>query len=543
MTQTIVVLSGAVACGKTTLGKDLCKRHDGHRFSTHELITDEFGAGETPTRALLQQLGELLDVESGGRWVADALGRRLSEISEDALVVVDSARIAGQIDGLREAFGRRVVHIHLTAPREELAKRYKRRKSKFVELATYDDVRRDPTEAKVEELMDDADIVINTHHCSPADVEVRAASHLGLRGRSWGKLVDVIVGGEYGSEGKGNVASYIAPEYQLLVRVGGPNAGHKVYAPSGEQFAHRLLPSGTLATDAPLLIGPGAVLDVETLTDEIGRCNTVAPESVDAERLSIDPQAMIISRADVRAEKDLKAAIGSTGKGVGAATARRITGRVRSPGGVRMAREVEELKPYIRDASEVLDAAFARGDRILLEGTQGSALSLYHSAYPYVTSRDTTVSGCLAEAGIPPSRVRKILMVCRSFPIRVENPAGGSSGPMSQEISWAEVARRSHLSATALRKHERGTVSGNLRRVAEFDWVLLQESARLNGPTDIALTFADYIHKDNQHARRFEQLTEPTIQFIEEIERVAAAPVSLISTRFHTRSIVDRRSW
>lgn len=391
--------------------------------------------------------------------------------------------------------------------------------------------------------MDEADIVINTYHCSPGDVEVRAASHLGLRGRDWGNLVDVIVGGEYGSEGKGNVASYIAPEYRLLVRVGGPNAGHKVYAPSGEQFAHRLLPSGTLSTDAPLLIGPGAVLDVPTLADEIARCNAVAPGSVDSERLSIDPLAMVISKADIRAEKKLKSVIGSTGKGVGVATARRITGRVRGPGGIQLAQDVEELKPYVRDASEVLNSAFARGDRILLEGTQGSALSLYHGDYPYVTSRDTTVSGCLAEAGIPPSRVRKVLMVCRSFPIRVENPLGHTSGPMSQPISWAEVARRSQLNANDLRRHERGTVSGNLRRVAEFDWVLLQESARLNGPTDVALTFADYIHRDNQHARRFEQLTEPTIQFIEEIERVAAAPVSLISTRFHARSIIDRRTW
>jgi adenylosuccinate synthase len=543
MSQTIVVLSGPVACGKTTLGESLCLRHGGYRFSTHELISDEFGADATPDRAALQALGEQLDMQSDGRWVADALGRRLTEVPEDALVVVDSARIQGQIDGLRAAYGRRVVHIHLTAPLGELARRYKRRPRKFIEMSSYDEVRQDPTEAKVELLDHDADIVINTFHCSSADVEVRAASHLRLRGRDWGELVDVIVGGEYGSEGKGNVASYIAPEYQLLVRIGGPNAGHKVYTASGEEFAHRLLPSGTLATDAPLLIGPGAVLDVDTLTDEIARCNAVAPESVDAERLSIDPKAMIISSADVRAEKDLKAAIGSTGKGVGAATARRITGRVRGPNGVRMAQQVEELKPYIREASEVLDVAFARGHRILLEGTQGSALSLYHGAYPYVTSRDTTVSGCLAEAGIPPSRVRKIVMVCRSFPIRVENPPGGSSGPMSQPISWAEVARRSHLRAADLRKHERGTVSGNLRRVAEFDWVLLQNSARLNGPTDIALTFADYIDSENQHARRFEQLTERTIQFIEEIERVAAAPVSLISTRFHTRSIIDRRSW
>jgi adenylosuccinate synthase len=79
--------------------------------------------------------------------------------------------------------------------------------------------------------------------------------------------------------------------------------------------------------------------------------------------------------------------------------------------------------------------------------------------------------------------------------------------------------------------------------VAEFDWVLLRKAATLNAPTDIALTFADYIDCKNANARRFEQLSTPTIRFIEEIERVAAAPVTLISTRFHERSIIDRRAW
>lgn len=123
MPQTIVVLSGAVACGKTTLGKNLCERHNGHRFSTHELITDAFPLDGSSSRASLQLMGERLDKDTDGRWVADALGRRLSELPEDALVVVDSARIPNQIEGLRDAYGRRVVHIHLTAPRDELARR------------------------------------------------------------------------------------------------------------------------------------------------------------------------------------------------------------------------------------------------------------------------------------------------------------------------------------------------------------------------------------------------------------------------------------
>ncbi len=79
--------------------------------------------------------------------------------------------------------------------------------------------------------------------------------------------------------------------------------------------------------------------------------------------------------------------------------------------------------------------------------------------------------------------------------------------------------------------------------MAEFDWAQLHSASALNGPTDVALTFADYVAASNQDARRFEQLTNRTIQFIEEIESVAGAPVSLISTRFHARSIIDRRNW
>ncbi len=82
-----------------------------------------------------------------------------------------------------------------------------------------------------------------------------------------------------------------------------------------------------------------------------------------------------------------------------------------------------ELAPFLASAYEVLSEAYARGDRVLLRGTQGTGLSLYHGAYPHVTSRDTTVAGCLAEMGIAPTRVRKVIMVCRTYPIRVQSPA------------------------------------------------------------------------------------------------------------------------
>jgi adenylosuccinate synthase len=190
-----------------------------------------------------------------------------------------------------------------------------------------------------------------------------------------------------------------------------------------------------------------------------------------------------------------------------------------------------------------MERLFRDRKRFLLEGTQGTGLSIHHGFYPHVTSRDTTVAGCLAEAGIYPSRVNKVILVCRTYPIRVQSPDGKTSGPMSQEIAWEAVAERSGLNADELRLNELTSTTKRPRRVSEFDWALLRKAASLNAPTDIALTFVDYISKKNQKARRFEQLTDETIRFIDEIERVAAAPVSLISTRFHSRAIIDRRAW
>ena len=286
-----------------------------------------------------------------------------------------------------------------------------------------------------------------------------------------------------------------------------------------------------------MLIGPGAVLNIKDLQKEISDCD------VGCERLTIDPQATVIQESDIRAEKQLRESIGSTGRGVGNATARRIMGRGDKT--MRLARDIEDLKPYLRDTYRMLEDAFRTGQRILLEGTQGTGLSIFHGAYPHVTSRDTTVAGCLAEAGISPGRVRKVIMVCRTYPIRVEDPKkkGKTSGPMSQEIDWKTVARRSGHDFVELQRNERTSTTDRRRRVGEFDWCLLRKAAVLNAPTDVALTFADYIVKLNERARRFEQLSEETIRFIEEIEKVAAAPVSLIATRFHSRAIIDRRSW
>jgi adenylosuccinate synthase len=151
------------------------------------------------------------------------LSRRICD-AEQELVFIDAARIAGQIEGIRRAFGREVRHVHIRASRETCAERYeqRRQRAELQEAASYDEVIADPTEAQVDTLGEMADPVIDTNRLGPNDVVVCVAAQLGLLDRGHAPTVDVVIGGSYGSEGKGNIAFHLAPEYDLLVRVGGP---------------------------------------------------------------------------------------------------------------------------------------------------------------------------------------------------------------------------------------------------------------------------------------------------------------------------------
>ena len=448
---------------------------------------------------------------------------------------MDSVRIPGQIVSIRSAFGSVVHHIHVTAESTELERRYEERRRSEDAQVPYDVVKRNRTERNIESLAANADIVVSTDRCSEEAVLVRATALLNLYPRSNTRVVDVLVGGQYGSEGKGNIVGHIAAEYDLLVRVGGPNAGHKVYAvPNPEAYFH--LPSGTRrAPNANLLLGAGAVIYVPKLMAEI------AEHKLEYDRLAIDPQAVIIEEADRKAEAKSLGTISSTAQGVGFASARKITerGGYEADRTLRLAKDVPELKPYIRDAQLVLERHFVDGKKVLLEGTQGTSLSIHHGSYPHVTSRDTTVAGCLADSGIAPSNVRKVIMVCRTHPIRV----GGPSGPLALPLSYEKLAERSGIPIEELKATEKTTTTHKQRRLAEFDWEQFKRSVQLNGPTDLALTFADYISVANRNAYRVEQLTQETLRFIEELERGSGRPVSLISTAFDWRNVIDRRNW
>lgn len=541
----ILLLSGEIASGKSTLSKNLVEKFGFKICKTREVLMalgEKHLKGREPSTEFLQNFGESLDKKENGKWVLNAFNHLYGNtISECDYYVVDSVRILNQIKHFRTAYSFSVIHIHLVSSPECLKTRYLDRalanqNSRKTALANYRCAKANETESRVSTLHQDADLVINTELCSKEDVLIRVASFFKLLAPTVNELVDVIVGGQFGSEGKGQIAAHIAPEYDCLLRVGGPNAGHTVYEEPDKHVFH-LLPSGSWRNqNAKLVLGPGSVINIDKILHEINKYGIVDEFT---RRLTIDENAIIISQSDIDIEDSLKGTIGSTGQGVGMATAGNIIERLKGED-KHKAKNFLKLKPFIGSTSEVLEALYRNNKRILLEGTQGTGLSLHHGIYPFVTSRDTSVSGCLSEAGISPKRVKKIIMVTRTYPIRV----GGTSGPfVSNEISMAEVAKRSGKNAKDLIAKEITTTTRKNRRIAEFSWSLFRKACELNSPTDIALTFADYLSTANEKARRYDQLTTDTRQLIEEIERCSGVKVSLISTCFDYRAIIDRRNW
>jgi adenylosuccinate synthase len=541
--KVILVLSGEICTGKTTLANKLEHTFDFKHCKTKEglsYIADKKLNGKPTTRDFLQKLGEELDVENKGKWVLDYFQYlHGSTFSENKYYLIDSVRILDQIKHIREAYSYFVFHIHLKASGKSLENRFYQR-GEIKELpkkdqeTKYKNYKSDPTEAQVNSFEEDADLVIDTDKCNEDDVFIRVASFFKLLPSTHNELVDVIIGGQFGSEGKGQIAAHISPEYDCLVRIGGPNAGHTVFEKPYNHVFH-LLPSGThRSPNSKLLLGPGAVLNLEKILLEIRTFG------IEADRLVIDENAIVISPSDIEEETKVKDTISSTAQGVGYATSNNIIARLRAETKHKAKNFVSELRPFLGSTGEELEKLYRKGSKILLEGTQGTGLSLHHGLYPHVTSRDTTVSGCLSEAGISPKRVRKIIMVTRTYPIRV----GGQSGPfLSNELTMQIIADRSGKNVDELIKNEKTTTTKKDRRIAEFSWSLFRKACELNSPSDIALTFTDYISILNEKARRYDQLTAETRQLIEEIERCSGVKVSLIGTTFDYRAVIDRRNW
>ncbi|WP_461512007.1 adenylosuccinate synthetase [Rhizobium mongolense] len=532
MLKKIIVLSGPIAVGKTAFSDELMRRYPCEKVSTRKYILK---VKQVPNeRKALQEAGAALDRETGGAWVSEAASEAVLPPDKKYLLI-DSARIPGQVEFLRERFGRENVHhIHLTAPQDILKKRFDERLAHLGETSSYEEARADQTEAEVERLELIADVVVATEKSDVKSCVTFAATGR-LSVETPLSYVDLFVGGQWGSEGKGNICALLAKEYDILVRVGGPNAGHKVQDPL---YTYRQLPSGTGSNqNAEIFIAAGSTISLTQLFKELD-----AHPWLKEKGLVIDAQAMIIESDDIRLEEKLLGGISSTKQGVGVAAARKIMGRdgdLDWGPKVRLARDIPELKQYIGDVRDKIEIALSVGKKVMLEGTQGTDLSIHHGTYPYVTSRETSAAGCLSDAGIPYTRLRKVVVVARTYPIRV----GGTSGPMGVAVSFEEIARRSGLPVERISRTEIGSVSGTKRRMAEFDWEQIRRSTYWNGATDIALTFVDYLGTDNEVAKTFDQLNSTSRTFIEDVERVCGIPVSLVSKGWGCDGLIDRRAW
>jgi adenylosuccinate synthase len=332
------------------------------------------------------------------------------------------------------------------------------------------------------------------------------------------KSIDIVVGGQFGDEGKGQICAYLAAlkPYGFAVRVGGSNAEHRFETLDGKRHTGRVLPvAGWVDKDVKMVLGAGHVIKIPSLWAEIRELEALhgRPQS---DRIFIDSQAAVISLEHIADGKEAAQLRGSTHQGTGAAVAQ----KVKRDGNCKTARDYPALHGYIHDTVELMRDWMAGGETGLLEGSQGALLSLNHGYYPYCTSKDVTPAALLAEAGIPTGRVRDTWAVYRVVPMRVPGNSGPSDGA---QLAWDELEA---LCGHKLPENvKRQTDSGDRERVFLWSWEEFNRSVNLIGPTHMALTFVDW-----WPTARMEDTLE---EHIEKMEHAAGCPVSLVRNGPH----------
>ncbi len=330
----------------------------------------------------------------------------------------------------------------------------------------------------------------------------------------------VLVGAQWGDEGKGKATDLLGGDVDYVVRYqGGNNAGHTVVI-GDQKYALHLLPTGVLSPDVIPVIGNGVVIDPAVLLSEI---DGLSDRGISCERLLISASAHLImphhKALDKVTERYLgKARIGTTGRGIGPAYGDKIARMgvrvqdLHDPGilrqkidvalteknqvltkvynrrGIDVHRTLEEylgyaerLKPHIADTSLVLSQALDAGQVVLLEGGQGTLLDIDHGTYPFVTSSSPTSGGACAGSGIPPTRLTRVIGILKAYTTRV------GSGPFPTELldeqgEWLRTTGG-----------EYGVTTGRNRRCGWFDAVIARYATRINGLTDFFLTKLDVL--------------------------------------------------
>jgi len=333
--------------------------------------------------------------------------------------------------------------------------------------------------------------------------------------------VMVLIGAQWGDEGKGKATDLYGGRVRWVVRYqGGNNAGHTVVLPDGQKFAIRLIPSGILTPGVTNVIGNGLVVNPQALLQELGE---LEKRDVDTSRLLISADAHLVMPYHIAMDRVTerylgKAKIGTTGRGIGPAYQDKVA-RL----GIRaqdlldpsiLEQKIEsalELKnqilvkiynrkaidPHkilddvlgqatqfshrIADTRLLLDQAISRGEHVLLEGSQGTLLDVDHGTYPFVTSSNPTSGGAAVGAGIGATRITAVMGILKAYTTRV------GSGPFPTELNdqWGEYLRKTG--------GEVGVNTGRDRRCGWFDAVIARYANRVNGITDYFLTKLDVL--------------------------------------------------
>jgi adenylosuccinate synthase len=345
----------------------------------------------------------------------------------------------------------------------------------------------------------------------------------------------VVVGGQYGSEGKGKIAAYLTrrEDIDICVRCGGPNSGHSFYDDEGRFRVLRQLPTGFINPRTRLLIPAGALIDPGVLVSELA----LVPDA--EKRIGIDRNTFIIEDQDREYERTigLRERLSSTLCGVGAAQSRRVLRGADSKLARDAVRDYPWLQPLLTNVSEEVNEALDYDKKVLIEGTQGFGLSLYHSPhYPRTTSRDVTASAFLSEVGVSPLRVTDIVLVLRTFPIRV---AGDQAGPLKDEITWEQLRAESGYPHDIT---EMTSVTNKIRRVARFDWELAAKAAQINSPTMVAINGLDYIEYSNRGIIVYDSMTLQVRDFLQRLETALRVPITMFGTGPSVQEVTYRHA-
>ena len=330
----------------------------------------------------------------------------------------------------------------------------------------------------------------------------------------------VLVGAQWGDEGKGKATDLLGPKVDYVVKFnGGNNAGHTVVV-GGQTYALHLLPSGILTPGVVPVIGNGVVVDLEVLFTEL---DELAARGVDTSKLVISSNAHVIPSynrtMDKVTERFLgKRQIGTTGRGIGPTYAdkmsrvgiriqdlfddgilrQKVQGalmqknhllvKVYNRRAVVVDQVVEELEgfadrlaPMVKDTAVLLNQALDQGKTVLLEGGQATMLDVDHGTYPFVTSSNATAGGACTGSGIGPTRIKSVVAVVKAYTTRV------GAGPFVTELQGADGERLRDVG------HEYGVTTGRPRRCGWFDALVARHTARINGVTDFALTKLDVL--------------------------------------------------